>query len=72
MEQVCETNASGKIFQFGMNLPPLKQMPNKHVSNGKHLKYSLDLFTQTGNCGRKKAGKFGQPGGSTVWRLPLA
>ncbi|XP_048958121.1 E3 ubiquitin-protein ligase CHFR isoform X2 [Canis lupus baileyi] len=56
MEQVCETNASGKIFQFGMNLPPLKQMPNKHVSNGKHLKYSLDLFTQTGNCGRKKAG----------------
>ncbi|XP_027951327.1 zinc finger protein OZF-like [Eumetopias jubatus] len=57
LEQVRETNVSGKIFQSGMNLAPLKQKPNKRVSNGKHLKYSLDLFTQTGNCGRKQAGK---------------
>ncbi|KAF5923863.1 hypothetical protein HPG69_007494, partial [Diceros bicornis minor] len=46
LEQAHESNASGKIVQSGMNFAPLKQKPNKSVSNGKHLKYSLDLFTQ--------------------------
>ncbi|XP_047554534.1 zinc finger protein 84-like isoform X1 [Lutra lutra] len=57
LEQVREMNPGGKIFQSGMNLARLKQKSNKRVSAGKHLKYSLDLFTQTGNSGRKKAGK---------------
>ncbi|XP_014642695.1 PREDICTED: zinc finger protein 84-like isoform X3 [Ceratotherium simum simum] len=57
LEQAHESNASGKIVQSGMNFAPLKQKPNKSVSNGKHLKYSLDLFTQSGNYGRRKPGK---------------
>ncbi|XP_032165373.1 uncharacterized protein LOC116571531 [Mustela erminea] len=57
LEQVREMNAGGKIFQSSMNLAPLKQKSNKRVSTGKHLKYSLDLFTQTGNSVGRKAGK---------------
>ncbi|XP_019294584.2 zinc finger protein 84-like [Panthera pardus] len=57
-EQVRETNASGKTFQPSMNLAPLKQKSSKHVSNGNHLKHSLGLFTEAGNRGRRKPGKF--------------